>query len=262
MLNSGGYAHGSEMVKAKLERRRYLNPPISTVVCQVVLDWQKEQLTAFTDTVRGKAQADYGRLYPLPEMLPSDPAIGERGAHDQPVELGFLAVSSDRKLNVFVEPQGLRVVSHGPYVGREPFFNAISWWVGELERCFGDLVALRVSVLVENHISVKPPDCRVSDLIETSFRLNDDRLSHFKAFVHDVWVDLSDLVDGPYRARLVAASKCDPNPEIVLAVDVLHDAASPLGDVVGRLQQVKDIETHVFEACIKDKARELWQPLS
>jgi len=155
---------------------------------------------------------------------------------------------------------GLRVSSQEAYRTREHLFELMR---GPLEVAIESVpqaMVKRASVLLSSNVNATEDPLEISDYVTTRFEVPDRDLGMFLAFRHDVTIDLQALASVGTVARVVIESAKGGRNGLDITVDVLDHSITPITKAMERLDRVKDLETHVFEAIITDKVRSMYAP--
>jgi hypothetical protein len=248
-----------------LDRQDYENPPIVTVAVQVMLSWTNEEMLRVAEHFESAAKGVFVSVEPTVQQE----ITFATGAPDG-VSQNFktsptgLKCTDDAGTVTFLEPAGLRSLHLGKYPGRDQVIKGILWWCDRINEACPNLLAVRVSTLIENHI--EPPEhglYRIEDYLVPEFEFTDPRINIFETFEHRLRIDLSEVAGKAMTGIVIIRKPADPDNGkfgIGLVIDVMELSQTALSDVRARVEEVKNVETHVFENVITKKTKDLYGP--
>lgn len=242
-----------------LLRNQYKSPGIVLVAAQVVTGWTPEELEKLCETVRPILHDLYGNSDTRTLVhFHWQRQPGEPPRHIADESFGGLEFRMDEHGSVlWFDLNGVIVNLMGPYPGREKLFENLLHPLEVIEKSGYSYSAKRVSVLVKGNIDPDREEFTIQDYVAPRFEFNGSGLDFFQQFRHEVVIGLREV--GPdFQAKVILESATEGRKGIDLTVDVLDHRESAWSAIPDRLRAVKDLESHIFEATITDRTRELY----
>lgn len=242
----------------------YRKPPITEAVIEI-------RFAESIDAARlQKANADFALDYPVEQRLRN---VGfelrvPRGHDDQPTaqlgqdEAGYRRASSDLSQIVLLWPASFALAQLAPYPGWDVFFGRFvrEWATGK--RASGYRKIARVGVRFINRLDVP----LIGAVTEESHYLNvypklPDTLGSVLAYGIQAQLPLADV-----GCNLLLNSSSMPSPllghgSFLLDLDIFKEIEPPQkdDDIYDLLNAIRRKKNEVFEACVTNRARELFQ---
>ena len=238
-------------------RNIYRSPNIVGALAQVVIPLSPEQCESVCLALRG-AVGDLGvtaKTQSLPTWMLLSDANGQTSS--VPSTKQGLLIQTPVGHELIVDPNGFLVVLKGSYPGRDTIFELVDWMAKIIADVLPTATVTRASVLFS--CNIKPPGERfqIEDYVTPRFELQGAELNNYLEFSHRVAIDLSAWLQLPVRS-IVTIETDRLRGGILVSIDAHDDRVTPLDQVGDRIRFVKDVESHVFEATITDKTRDLY----
>jgi uncharacterized protein (TIGR04255 family) len=242
--------------------RLYKRPPVTEAAIELRLASSVAQSTL------ERAGARFDRDYPISEAelaqkINVDPSVGS--ATFSSTWAGIKRSSADRT-DVIIFRTGAVVVAHlAPHKGWDHLFDSVKTAWNVLARTSGENIAVaRVGVRYINRIDVpdSSPSYPLWDYVlfrpQTPSNLVDEgSVTEYNSQL------VYKMLDDEFSVRLAVASAPSPlvfHRSIILDIDVFREGGIPrkADDIWQLLLTMRERKNEIFEVCITDKARELF----
>jgi len=246
--------------------RPYKKPPITEAVIEVRFG-QPIELAQ-----RSRFMADFALLYPHEQSIRSlEVAVHvPAAANEQPVEqtaqispqVGHRRSSTDLTEILLLWPTNFVVSQLAPYPGWESFFARFTRDWTRWKRVAGYRTITRIGVRFINRIDI-PISGGIVEEAEylTVFPKLPDTFGPLTGYGVQVQMPVRDI-----ECNLIINSSAVPSPllqhgSLMLDIDIAKDTNVPQSDdeIYILLNRVRIKKNEIFEACVTDKARELFQ---
>ncbi|MEJ7591281.1 MAG: TIGR04255 family protein [Planctomycetaceae bacterium] len=244
------------------QRRIYSKAPITEAIIDLRIAARAginlEQLRRLSD----EDQERFPRIDPIFETtgkLQVQPGISASASAHQN-QTGFRAISSDQKVVCQRQLSGFTLSRLAPYESWEPFRDLARELWDSYRTTVGCEAVTRIAVRYVNRIDIPESPVELKQYFRTSPEVSPDLPQMMEGFFMQIRLPQSDIAStAVLNQTIVASDKAGCTP-VVLDIDLFRDHALPndeceLWDFFEVLHNRKN---EIFEACITDAARELF----
>jgi uncharacterized protein (TIGR04255 family) len=241
-------------------RRHYKNSPITEAVIDIRLEASSEFKPEFLEPIAEKIS----RLYPKREdlsLFQGTFTIGSAATSTQ-TKLGYLYRSADGKYVLQTRTNGFTLSRLAPYEEWEPFRDEAKNLWNVYREVFKSSRVNRVASRSINRIDIPLPSVELSDYLRTFPEVSQDLPQVLTGYVMHLLIPQKDF-DGVLSLIQATVPAQQPNmTSINLDIDMFKENGDFDSDekIWAFLDQLRDKKNEVFEACITEKARELFGP--
>lgn len=239
--------------------RHYKRPPITEAVVEI--RFRRPINQAPLSRIRNRIQQDYP-LNPQP-ILAVDIEVAENSATVKQEAQGFRLTASDGAAIVTLAPQSISTSRLAPYEGWEHFVAAVRKNWTEWKRVVGWMDIGRIGVRFINRIDIpKAHDepIRLEDYLNFSPRMPHFDRESLTSFAINVTAPLGQAHWNLILNGSTAPSALVDSASFLIDVDLNRqfDMPNREEDLWACIDQVREHKNRVFEACITDRTRELF----
>jgi len=207
-------------------------------------------------------KVEYPRINPTIEatgMMQIQPGVSA-SASAQQKQTGFRSVSSDGKLVCQRQLQGFLFSRLAPYENWEPFRDlARSFWNVYREVTKPQSIA-RLAVRYINQIDIPKTSVELKDYFRTSPEISDDLPQRTDGFFMQVRLPQKDIGATAILNQTMVPPTKPGVTSIILDIDIFREETVPDDDnaIWEYFETLHLHKNKIFEACITDRARELF----
>lgn len=209
-----------------------------------------------------KHAALFPRIDPIFEatgQLQFQPGISA-SASAQHIQTGFRAISSDRMVVCQRQFSGFTLSRLRPYDRWEPFRDLARELWDDYRTAVGAAEVTRIAVRYVNQIDIPTSPVELKDYFRTSPEISPDLPQTMEGFFMQIRLPQSDLASTAILNQTIVPSENAGCTAIVLDIDLFRDQALPSdeAELWKCLEALHDRKNQIFEACITDTTRELF----
>ena len=244
------------------ERRIYSKAPITEAIIDLRIapraDFALDELRKATESSRSR----------FPRIDPIFQAMGKMQVHPgvsatasaQQTQSGFRAMSSDGKDVCQRQLTGLTVSRLAPYESWEPFRDLARELWDEYRAALKCQLVTRIAVRYVNRIDIPESPVELKKYFRTSPEVSPDLPQMMEGFFMQVRLPQTDIESTAVLNQTIVSSDDENCTSVILDIDLFREHGIPedecaLWDTFEVLHRRKN---EIFEACITDAARELF----
>ncbi len=243
--------------------RKYKNPPLIEAVCEFQFDPQPEWDIALPGLVYGELK----ETFPIREPVAGEieftlTASAEAGVQPQvhTVTDRIRFLRKDRKALVQVGPHLLTVNHLKPYPTWEEYLPLIEAAYGVYRSVAQPQGLSRIGLRYINRIEIPEQNVTIEDYFQFNPHLGQALPQNIASFI----VGVQFIYDSTDALRVQMVSALPEHPECIgMVLDLDYSLLAPqkvgLEDIPGWLQVAHDRIEQVFEACLTDKLRAIFE---
>jgi len=243
----------------------YLKPPIVEAVIDLRVephpDAKIKDMKKIGETEKG--------MYPIHESVYKRSVAGEFKAHPKPLakakaeqeKVGHKFSTADKNHVFQVRKNGFTFSHVGHYESWEPFRDeAKRLWTSYREQCYPRKV-IRVAVRYINRIDIPESKIEMKDYFRTAPEISPDLPQQLAGFFMQLKLPQPDLQAQALINQTIAEPLRSELVSVILDIDVFRSVAVPQDEdsIWEFFEQLHVRKNLLFEACITDKTRRLFQ---
>jgi uncharacterized protein (TIGR04255 family) len=244
-------------------RKHYTNSPITEAVIDIRLELQPEFKPESLEPISPRISSAYPRREDL-NLFQGQFTVGV-GATSTQAKLGYLYRSVDGKLVLQTRTNGFTFSRLAPYENWESFRDeARSLW-DIYKEVAKPVRATRVASRSINRIDIPLQTVDLSEYLKTFPEVSRELPQLISGYVMQLLIPQKDF-DG--MLSLIQATVPAQQPEttsINLDIDMFKESSTEFDSdekIWGFLDYLRDKKNEVFEGCITDRARDLFEPVA
>ena len=244
------------------QRRIYSKAPITEAIIDLRIaapaEIDLEQLRRMSDEHKGR----FPRIDPIFEAtgkLQVQPGISASASAHQK-QTGFRAISSDGQMVCQRQFSGFTLSKLAPYESWQPFRDLARELWDNYRTNVGCEAVTRIAVRYVNRIDIPKSPVDLKEYFRTSPEISPDLPQMMEGFFMQIRLPQSDIASTAVLNQTIVAPDKAGRTSVVLDIDLFRDHALPndeceLWDI---FEVLHDRKNEIFEACITDAARELF----
>ena len=244
--------------------RHYPNAPITEAVIDLRVQPHPQLIMSTLLKVREGNEAQYPTMYPVNEVYGSMQFAQEKGfsttASSQ--QIGYMFRSADEKQILQARTTGFSMSQLAPYPHWPPFcIESRRRWdiyrnVAQPEKI------VRIAVRYINRIDIPLPIIDFGEYLRTVPQVSPDLPQGLKNYFMQLEMPLDEIKSYAIINQMMGEQQTRPDiVSIVLDIDIfrVNDLPTTEDEIWVSMEELRHAKNSVFEACITDKARELFQ---
>lgn len=243
--------------------KHYKNSPITEAVVDIRLELQPEFKPESLEPISTRISSGYPKREDL-NLFQGQFTVG-LGATSTQAKLGYLYRSLDGKFVLQTRTNGFTLSRLAPYENWESFRDeARSLW-NIYKEVAKPVRAIRVASRSINRIDIPLQPVDLSEYLKTFPEVSRELPQLISGYVMQLLIPQKDF-DG--MLSLIQATVPAQRPEttsINLDIDIFKESSTDFDSdekIWGFLDYLRDKKNEVFEGCITDRARDLFEPVS
>ncbi|RLT01814.1 MAG: TIGR04255 family protein [Planctomycetota bacterium] len=244
------------------QRRIYSQAPITEAIIDLRIAARTEIDLDMLRRLSEATQDRFPRIDPIYEAtgkMQVKPGISASASAHQ-IQLGFRAISSDAKIVCQRQLTGFTVSRLAPYESWEPFRDLARELWDQYRTAVGCDVVTRIAVRYVNRIDLPESPVELKHYFRTSPEVSADLPQLMEGFFMQIRLPQADIGSTAVLNQTIVPSLQSDCTSVVLDIDLFRDHALP-GDECALwecFEVLHDRKNEIFEACITDAARELF----
>jgi uncharacterized protein (TIGR04255 family) len=239
-------------------RRHYKNSPITEAVIDIRLETSSDLKPELLEPIAERISADYPKREDL-SLFQGTFTVGSAATSTQ-TKIGYLYRSRDGKYVVQTRINGFALSRLAPYEEWEPFRDEAKRLWNVYREVYKLIRVNRVASRSINRVDIPLSSVELSDYLRTFPEVSKDLPQVLTGYVMHLLIPQKDF-DGVLSLIQATVPAQQPNTtSINLDIDIFKESGDFDSDekIWTFLDRLRDRKNEVFEACITDKARELF----
>ncbi len=244
------------------QRRIYSKAPIT----EAIIDLRVAPRAGVSLDLLLRSSTEHESLFPRIDpifeatgKLQVQPGISA-SASAQQTQTGFRAISSDGKVVCQRQFSGFTLSRLTPYESWEPFRDLARELWDSYRTVVGCEGVTRIAVRYVNRIDIPMSSVDLKNYFRTSPEISPDLPQTMEGFFMQIRLPQSDLASTAILNQTIVPSEKAGCTSVVLDIDLFQDHALPNdeSELWKCFEALHDRKNEIFEACITDAARELF----